>query len=259
MRTICFCSTMALLLTACPEAPRVAKTIYRVPFENGTQVQITTDFWSHSTPPDGMVDMVAVGGPGRLAAAARGWVRQIEDSHNVPINGDFNNYIWIEHPEPYCQDPNDSSRADWPGKPSNYHLTCTPCEAAFCNEVTVYAHQEQFSTTGCNGPDQACLSEGDWVEAGQFLGIESDIGFAPGGRHLHWHVAVVNPDQTPNNGYYPDWTGMGWIKSPQLFPLMCRQGAQEGDDVDDSDAPYVAIDCGGAPGGGIATEVATGR
>ncbi len=195
-----------------------ARGEYRMPYEDGTIVEVVRDHVTHSSPKAYMYDIKAQHPtPAAIVAAAPGWVRFIDDSHAEPTND--NNYVWIEHPYPFC--PVDASRAHWPGKPSNYAATCVPCDRDFCNEWTTYAHMTKDSVRVDAG-----LSEGDWVEAGAFLGYEDDVGWASIGDHLHWHVAVIPPDTEPTyNGYYQayvDDTG----ELPEVIPIVCHEGGQ---------------------------------
>ena len=232
---ILFLSILVFLLAACVPA----KGKYRMPYLDGTQVKILTDASTHSTPEASMYDMVSTEGIGLLAAAAGGWVRHIEDSHSN-VGSSPNNYVWIEHPYPFCQDPNDVERANWPGKPQNYDETCTPCTDEYCNEWTVYAHMATDSVTG-NGWFQAALEVDDWVEPGQFIGVESNIGFTPGGRHLHWFVVVVDPDIIPDaDGYYKQWLNDENIEEPERVPVVCHADA---DTMLSAGLTYTASDC----------------
>jgi murein DD-endopeptidase MepM/ murein hydrolase activator NlpD len=201
-----------LLLGGCAQGE------YRMPYANGTVVDVVTDHVTHSSPHAYMYDIQAQNGsPPQIVAAAPGWIRFIEDSHEEPTSD--NNYVWIEHPYPFC--PVDASRSSWPGKPANYGSTCIPCNKQFCNEWTTYAHMTRNSVRGDAG-----LSEGDWVEAGAFLGYEDQVGEATIGDHLHWHVAVIPPDTQPTyNGYYWDYVEETGIK-PELIPIVCHAGGQ---------------------------------
>jgi murein DD-endopeptidase MepM/ murein hydrolase activator NlpD len=202
----------ALLLAGCAQGE------YRMPYQDGTVVDVYNDHVTHPSPEAYMYDLQAqnVAMPA-VVAAAPGWIRFIDDSHQEPTND--NNYVWIEHPQPFC--PVDPNRADWPGKPANYGSTCIPCNKAFCNEWTTYAHMTRNSVRGVAG-----LSEGDWVEAGDFLGYEDQVGWATIGDHLHWHVAVIPPGTQPTyNGYYQDYVDATGIK-PELIPIVCHAGGQ---------------------------------
>lgn len=213
-----------VLALACAEGE------YRVPYVDGTHVRVAHDFLTHSTPDARMYDFVAVGGFGIVAAAAPGWVRFIEDGHseNSTSGSIPQNYVWIEHPGRFCQDANDPERATWPGKSRDHDRTCVPCERprGYCNEWTVYAHMVQGSVTGLP-PFGAGLAEGDWIEAGQPIGNEGDVGFAFG-QHLHWFVAVIDPDVEPDVfGYYLDWleTFPEWAQEPERIPVLCHDGS----------------------------------
>jgi hypothetical protein len=200
-----------LLLGGCAQGD------YRMPYANGTVVDVLNDHVSHSTPHAYMYDIQAQGaGSPVIVAAAPGWIRFIEDSHEEPTSE--NNYVWIEHPYPFC--PVGASRSNWPGKPANYNSTCIPCNKEFCNEWTTYAHMTRNSVRGDAG-----LSEGDWVEAGDFLGYEDKVGEASV-DHLHWHVAVIPPDTQPTlNGYFWDYVVDTGIQ-PEVIPIVCHAGGQ---------------------------------
>ena len=112
---------------------------YRLPYGDGTNVRVSNDFVTHN--PDGRYDLVGLGaGPHQVVAAAGGWVRLIVDT-NAGHQSGHNNYVWIEHPSPFCQ----ANGVTWPGKPANYSQTCVPCLGAFCNEwneVLAHVHQQ---------------------------------------------------------------------------------------------------------------------
>ena len=166
--------------------------IYRIPYADGTEVTIGGDNHTHGGD-GGNRDRVDMGGQDGtdsvIVAAASGWIRAVVD-HNgnsdgngdgVDINGDpqddslehacqddddvvgdctdYNNYVWIEHPN---------------------------------GEWTKYSHMATGEPSA-NGWDV-----GDWIDAGDVLGTEDDIGFASG-THLHWEVAVPSDpsDDTP--------------------------------------------------------------
>lgn len=214
---------------------------YRLPYWTGTEVLVIRDSATHNSPRASMYDMAAVGSSAPLVAAAPGWVRFIEDGNVVSGRGN-NNYVWIEHPYPYCQDRNDPARATWPGKPANYDATCRPCNRRYCNEWTVYAHMVQNTVTG-SALFSAGLSVGDWVEAGQIIGIEGDIGKAgtPNDpfRHLHWHVARIAPHWTPSeDGDYEHHLGGGL--RPERIPFVCTT---KGRRVLLYDTTYTAAPC----------------
>ena len=212
-----------VLLLGCsgdaPDGSRYALGIYRLPYETGTVVVVNKDHDTHTTPAGTFYDLKATTIPSgaakaTVAAAASGWIRVIEDDNNA--TGTLNNFAWIEHPFPYCQD--DPSKNSWPDKPADYDQTCVQCNTGFCNEWTVYAHMSENSVSGMH-------TVGDWVVGGESIGLEDDIGEAQG-IHVHWHVAVIDPAAVSSaqdeNGYYEDWSDGAWHSSPELFPDMCR-------------------------------------
>ena len=187
----------------------VAKGAYRMPYDDGIEVEITRDHTNHGNndPANGTLgvrnrmDMVGLprGAPHLLVAAADGWVRLIDDSNllwcpNSPTNdpaicdgepnccerddptcnsGCANNYVWMEHPN---------------------------------GEWTKYSHPRVGSVT-LLGPDV-----GEFVAAGTVLGIEGKVGLASG-QHLHFEVArprqrigTYDPEDTsdPNHPIDPD-------------------------------------------------------
>ena len=144
---------------------------------------------------------------------------------------------------PFC--PVRADRSNWPGKPADYDSTCIPCDREYCSEWTTYAHFTKGSVRG-----DARRSEGDWVEAGDFLGFEDDVGAAYG-VHLHWHVSVMPWNAFPVcNGHYlpcdvlfPEYD---LLPLPELIPIVCHQ---DGRSVLWQDTRYTAGDCAAqAPG-----------
>jgi murein DD-endopeptidase MepM/ murein hydrolase activator NlpD len=132
----------------------MSRGTYRIPYQTGTEVEVTRDHRSHEPP--NRIDMKGVGAgePYRIVAAADGVIRFIVDhfSENRPDQDPCNNnYVWIEHPN---------------------------------GEWTKYSHMTKDSVTVDAG-----LSVGDHVTAGTFLGCEDEVGCASG-EHLHFEVAM---------------------------------------------------------------------
>jgi len=159
----------------------VSKGVYRLPFEDGTSVTFQNDHTDHPTTLN-RVDMTGAGSPTTVVAAAAGWIRLISDGNNTTCCGGTcaNNFVWIEHPN---------------------------------GEWTKYTHMSQNSVTALG------LMVGDWVNAGDPLGTEDDIGQACG-VHVHFEVAVpkhvelpppsgTDPDSPPDT--VVDWFGGGWL------------------------------------------------
>lgn len=212
--------------------------IYRLPYADGTEVTVTNWHHDHNVAYD-----MSAGLGSEVVAAASGWIRAIVDHHghepgagdgldvqvppqlqddalehacgnNDPANtvwggncGWYNNYVWIEHPN---------------------------------GEYTKYSHLGTDTVS-------ANWSEGDWIEAGEVIGLENDIGAAstaggePGDRapHLHWEVAV--PD-TP--GMPVTWDELGGFidDGARVIARVCDIPGQELVEGD-----YGAAPCDHAP------------
>jgi murein DD-endopeptidase MepM/ murein hydrolase activator NlpD len=194
--------------------------IYRIPYANGTSVGVTNDVHNHNNAYD-----MSAGVGASIVAAASGWIRAIVENHgnepnagdgldalgnpyadpnagdalehaclsNDPANtvpagticSDYNNYVWIEHPN---------------------------------GEYTKYSHVGT-GTVSANG-----WSVGDWIDAGEVIGLENDPGAASCGAcdpddrayHLHWEVALAN-----NPGDDLQWSFLGgFIQNGSRVPAV---------------------------------------
>lgn len=161
-----------------------SKGVYRIPYQNGTSVKVSRDHINHT--PIGRIDMHGTGGtkPYKIVAAANGHIRFIEDSFNKQVkssSGDpcTNNYVWIEH-----------ANGEW----------------------SKYSHPRKDSVTKI-----AKLKVGQFVKAGTFLGFEGKVGCASG-DHVHWEVALVNPDNsiTTTGGFVKDNSGSKRNRIPRI-------------------------------------------
>jgi murein DD-endopeptidase MepM/ murein hydrolase activator NlpD len=149
----------AFVGTDAAEQSPTSKGIYRLPYNDGTEVKVFDDFESHR--PIGRVDLFAVSGatPFLVVAAAPGRVMAIQDKYSarqagLAASACQNNYVWIAH-----------ENGEW----------------------TNYSHLAQGSVTG-----YAKLKVGVIVQAGTLLGIEGSVGCAML-DHVHFEVAV--PDK----------------------------------------------------------------
>ncbi len=89
---------VALSLATSVAAIPPSKGVYRLPYQNGTDVKVSRDHESHE--PFGRIDMGGKGGssPYKIVAAADGWVRYVVDQNDGPSDAPCkNNYVWIEH------------------------------------------------------------------------------------------------------------------------------------------------------------------
>jgi hypothetical protein len=193
--------------------------VYRIPYEDGVDVTVSFDHHDHGGPNGNRnrVDMVGDVAGFDIVAAAGGWIRGIVDKNGndggngdgVDKNGaaqndalehscvdaqdmngnsipnsvvvglcqDYNNYVWIEHPN---------------------------------GEWSKYTHLATGSVVA-NG-----WSVGDWIDAGEVIGTESDVGRA-GGRHLHHEIALPNDPTDPT----PFSTDGGFIQGTNIVPVVC--------------------------------------
>lgn len=149
----------ALAALQTPEAPPASAGIYRLPYADGTQLRVFDDTRTHR--PRARIDLVATGPrkPYRIVAAAAGRVMTIQDGYGERQTGRAasecrNNHVWIAH-----------ANGEWTG----------------------YSHMAKGSVSGV-----AKLKAGDRVRAGQFIGIEGDVGCSML-EHLHFEIAMPDP------------------------------------------------------------------
>ena len=194
--------------------------IYRIPYSDGTGMSVGRDHHTH-TPIDRFDLNAGQGTP--IVAAASGWIRAIVDRHgefpnagdSVDINGvaqddslehscgnndpantvvgscaTYNNYVWIEHPN---------------------------------GEYTKYTH---FGTGTVQLPPPAGFgwSVDQWIDAGQTIGLEGDVGQATSGDgvspafHLHFEVARAS---TPGTTLTWGQNGGGIQNGINLVAVIC--------------------------------------
>jgi murein DD-endopeptidase MepM/ murein hydrolase activator NlpD len=199
--------------------------IYRIPYADGVDIRVTNDHHDHS--PVNRIDMAGLQANRQIVAAAAGTIRAIVDWHGnsnglgdglaadssgpqlgggddslehscqdaldagnnripnsvvVGLCQQYNNYVWIEHPN---------------------------------GEWTKYTHMATGSVTANN------WQVGDWIEVGEVIGVESDIGFASG-RHLHFEVGLPNDPKTPRPS--PGWAG-SWCSTAASASTWCPVSA----------------------------------
>ncbi len=161
------CGLIAIIALSGCAGPDQSFFIYRLPYENNSEVKIWQDHLTHS---NGLkrLDMAAVNGtaPYKVVAARSGTVQFIVDGNSLNCCGGTcdNNYVWIHHTG---------------------------------DEWSKYSHLAQNSV---KGSAFAGLSVGDMVTAGQYIGDESDVGRAcgdPSPVHLHFEVLVPSDQSNP--------------------------------------------------------------
>ena len=169
-------------------AQEKSKGVYRIPYENGTNVKVSRDFEDHT--PLGRIDMSGkdnASGEYKVVAAADGTIRFIVDNFSKQVDSSTdepctNNYVWIEH-----------ANGEW----------------------TKYSHMQQNSST-----QKAKLKVGQFVKAGTYLGDEGKVGCA-GGDHLHFEVGVpraTNPITT-TGGFLADNDGSKRNRVPRICSI----------------------------------------
>jgi hypothetical protein len=230
--------------------------VYRIPYADGADLRVNQDHHSHGGD-EGLkdkYDLVATGTNKKIVAAASGWIRAIVDQHgdsfdrgdNRDSNGnlhdnvkdsdtdlyndslehtcaktvpaldncvEYNNYVWIEHPN---------------------------------GEWTSYVHFATGSVRALGwtaDPDKRDVNTSYWINAGEELGLEGDVGFADS-EHLHWEVARPLAGENkvkfaakggymipPNDEYAGDGVN--------LVPRICNIG----DDTLNKDETFTAGPC----------------
>jgi hypothetical protein len=178
------------VLAACT-SPDQSFFIYRLPYEDGTDVKVWQDHLTHDLPL--AVDLAGQNDDPtyRIVAARPGTVRFIRDEFSDNCDPDVtqctNNYVWIQH----------ETGDEW----------------------SKYSHIATGTATGAP-PNGAGLSEGDEVVAGQHLGNEGNVGMATGandGRHLHFEV-VIPDDPNPSKPMGP----VGDFPYTARIPRFCH-------------------------------------
>lgn len=164
-----------------------SKGVYRIPYANGIEVEVTNDHNKHS--PKGRIDMHGESGsePYKIVAAANGTIRYIEDGFSQKQNSSTatscnNNYVWIEH-----------ANGEW----------------------SKYSHMKKNSTT-----NKAKRKVGDFVKAGAYLGDEGSVGCASG-PHLHFEVGVPKSSTaiTTVGGFLQDNSGSKRNRIPRICSI----------------------------------------
>ncbi len=171
-------AVLTLATTGCGSADE-SVFVYRLPYTDGTEVDTWQDHLTHNL----AVDLAGVdpSPPYPVVAARDGIIRFIEDQEDencAPGDGCPNNYVWIEH----------SPGLEW----------------------TKYSHLATNSVS-------IIWAEGDTIDEGQVIGLESNIGQAAGsndGRHLHFEVREVVDGSTPTSV-------TGALAGPRRAPRFC--------------------------------------
>lgn len=170
------------------DAELLSQGVYRIPYASGTRVMISADHTNHLAISN-KLDMQ--GAPNRggypIVAALDGWIDWIVDSHDT---------FCPPPPEPEAADP----CLNYAGPSAACCVrTDAGCKASCANNgVWVYHANGEYSRYAhlqANSVSALGWQVGDFVLAGDVLGLEGDGGFTTG-PHLHFEVAVPNdPDR----------------------------------------------------------------
>ena len=219
--------------------------IYRIPYSDGTSMSVTQDHHTHGGGSGGKYDVTAGVGQ-QIVAGASGWIRAIVDKHgNNPGTGDgldtngnphndslehscandpelancvdYNNYVWIEHPN---------------------------------GEWSHYVHFGTGTVTALGwtaDPDNRDVGAANWINSGEVLGLEGDVGFARSGNgtdpapHLHWEIAIP-PAEEDEIGFAEK--GGFLTNGINLKAVICGIG---GNSLLDQNETYTAGPCNNQP------------
>lgn len=203
----------------------VSKGVYRLPFEDGVEAFVGGSHVTHS--PHNRLDISSLDNAdftNNVVAAGDGWIEYVQDSNTVtcPTAG-CDGYSGPSGLSNCCLRGTqgcDTCSAGLPG----CQITCFNNYVFLRHlngEWTKYSHFQTGSVVA-NG-----WSVGDWIDAGQVLGLEGDVGFA-GGVHVHFEVGV--PDAiaaTPPGPGDPSYDPLG------INPANCQVcGFPNGSDDD---------------------------
>ena len=213
----------------------VSVGIYRLPYADGADLKVNQDHHTHGGA-DGLkdkYDLIATGANKEIAAAASGWIRAIVDQHG----DDFDRGDGLDsNGNPHVADDPDSSIDIY--NDSLEHKCANPDEDSPCvtynnyvwiehpnGEWSSYVHLATGSvrTRGWTAhPDNREVGAANWIEAGEVLGVEGNVGFADS-NHLHWEIARPVAGETslnfePRGGFMDPAAGHGI----NLVPVICN-------------------------------------
>jgi hypothetical protein len=178
---------VGIVLAAPAATLPVSKGVYRLPYANGTVVTVTNDHETH--PVQNRLDLAGIQGSGvyTIVAAGDGWIQTIVDTYTLSQCQQSNpacgnNYVWIEHPN---------------------------------GEWSKYSHFQPGSVSDLG------WFPGDWIQSGQALGREGDIGLASG-PHIHFEVAVPDDPDNPIGNARFGWLDPNGSFTPEnRIPAFC--------------------------------------
>lgn len=176
-------------------AAAASSGIYRIPYADGTVLNVWQDHHTHSPTPD-RTDLSA-GAGAQIVAAAGGWIRLIRDNNgNTFGRGDGLAHDSVTAQNDALEHGCSNNNPSVPGDPPNPIIgTC----AQYNNYVWIEHANGEWTKYTHFGTGTVQIDYGwsidDWVNAGEVLGLEDDIGAASGSAsasHLHFEVARAN-------------------------------------------------------------------
>ena len=194
--------------------------IYRIPYADGTSVAVGNDVHNHNNAYD-----MSAGVGESIVAAASGWIRAIvEHNGNEPNAGDGLDALGNPYADPDAGDA--LEHACLSNDPEN-----TVPDGTICSDYNNYVWIEhpngeytKYSHLGTGTVSDNGWSEGDWINAGEVIGLENDPGAASCGGcepddrayHLHWEVAFAD-----NPGDDLEWGELGgFIQNGSRVPAV---------------------------------------
>lgn len=271
-----------------PQWLPVSEGVYRLPYADNTTVAFSNDHTSHPASLNRIDLTGAGGGPYTVVAAGAGWIRIIVENNDttcpnqepgtaIPthdLDGDGvttaleNQQVQqaacggYSGPSSFCCERHfEANGGNCPGAgtclnvPNNFVWMEHPN-----GEWTKYTHMQRGSIgpgPDNNGNPGAGRFLSEFINAGEALGIEGDVGIA-GGPHVHFEVAVPNyfdtgPGNPPatvanwftaggflvNDGVLDDVDGDGTddLNQQNRIPVFCQLGfAINNTDADPSTA-----------------------
>lgn len=262
-RVVFFIFALLLAAPAAAQTPS-AKGVYRMPYPDGTQVNIGRDHRTH-TPTQNRLDMTAASAGTQIVAAAAGTVRIVVQNNNTFCPGtpsSLNAFETDGNPgidAAELQAAFNASAANQTTILNAFTARCasyTGTSARCCvRTVTNIGQTCQWmgapvGTTCGTGADgdgpnnyiwiehpngewskythiqtnSALVSVGQNVVAGTPLGLEGDVGIA-GGRHVHFEVAGIDSiDEISDDGFLLDTDGIGVVNLRNRAVTFCEVG-----------------------------------
>lgn len=201
------------MFTGAPEPADAAHTlppfsqgVYRIPYADGTNVTVDFDYHTHN----GTLNKLDLdGGDGStIVAAAGGWVRYVVENHGDD-GGNGDGMAWDG--SPHVNDPDDGmpfQDSDEEGCMDDVDMSDNAIpdsqvtgRCSWYNNYVWIEHPNGEWTKYTHFQTQTVIpNEGDWVDAGDPLGLQGNVGFS-GSSHLHHELMVPDDPTDPINSF----------------------------------------------------------